>query len=172
MKFKKVFFSLIVAIVFAFNMSVYAFATEATFNGNNAIKTEEAETIIYQDEDLTIVKSKASENNNDGIAIANTVDYASTWLNSSDAGSFNITTSNSGTVGVTLKVESSSNNSFAYISVIKPNGDAFKNNIYVDPTSGNGEGEVLKMYFASSGTYKINYIAYTTVGMRIMCWMY
>lgn len=106
------------------------------------------------------------------LASTNAMTYGSTWVSSSNSGSFTVSTNNSGTIGITLKVESSSNDSWAYLSVQKPNGSYFKNNVYVDPTTGNGDGAVYKMYFASSGTYTIHYIAYTSVGMRLMCWLY
>lgn len=110
----------------------------------------------------------------DTISVASTrgTDYGNAWISSSSAGSFTVTTSKSGTLYMTLKAESSSNSSWAYVSVKKPNGSYYANNIYVDPTSEGGEGVHLKMTFASAGTYTIVYNAYTTAGMRLMCWIY
>ena len=103
---------------------------------------------------------------------AKTTDYESVWLNYSAQGSFDIYNHNSGTVGVTLKVESSSNASTASIKVKKPDGSYFLNSVSIDPTTNNGNGGVYTMYFAATGTYTIEYTAFTTAGMRIMCWMY
>lgn len=99
-------------------------------------------------------------------------DYGNAWISSSSAGSFTVTTSKSGTIYMTLKVESSSSDSFAEVSVWKPNGSAYDGIIHVDPSSENGGGVHLQMYCAQSGTYTIGYNASTTAGMRLMCWIY
>lgn len=103
---------------------------------------------------------------------AKTTDYESVWLDNSAQGSFDIYNHNSGTVGVTLKVESSSNTSTANIKVKKPDGSYFLNGVAIYPYTNGGNGGVYTIYFAQTGTYTIEYNAYTTVGMRIMCWMY
>ena len=152
-----------------------AFAAEATPEANTqSVVLQEGETIVYQDEDVTIVQCTNDEEDAEEnvVAATNSTDYGSVWLNSSSSGSFSVYTSNSGTIGITLKAESSSNDSWAYMSVQKPNGSYFKNNVYVDPTTGSGEGARYKMYFATRGQYTIHYVAYTSVGMRLMCWLY
>ncbi len=101
-----------------------------------------------------------------------TVDYESVWLNSSASGSFPIYNHNGGTVGITLKVESASDASVANINVKKPDGSYYLNGVAVNPNTNNGNGAVFQLLFAQTGTYTIEYTAYTTVGMRIMCWMY
>lgn len=106
------------------------------------------------------------------IASTRSTDYGDAWIGSSGSGSFTVTTSKGGTLRMTLKVESASNSSFAYVSVKKPNGTYYKNDIYVDPTSESGEGVHLMMILASAGTYTISYNAVTTAGMRLMCWIY
>ncbi len=168
MKFTRKIFTLLLAICLTFStVSATAFAAETN---SNSIVLPDNETIVYQDDDVTVVKVDESVQTEQASAKATT--YESVWLDSSDSGSFSVNTPNSGTIGITLKVESQSNDSWAYISVQKPNGDYFKNNVYIDPTTNNGEGGVYKMYFASSGDYTIHYIGYTSVGMRIMCWLY
>lgn len=99
-------------------------------------------------------------------------DYGNAWISSSSAGSFTVTTNRSGTIHMTLKAESSSNSSWAYVSVKKPDGTYYGNNIYVDPKSENGAGVHLTMVCSKSGTYTISYNASTTAGMRLMCWIY
>ena len=173
MKFTKKFFAMIMALCLCLSTSVTSvFAAEASeVNPSNATEICEGETIVYQDEDVTVVRVDDA-NSSMNLASTNAMTYGSTWVSSSNSGSFTVSTNNSGTIGITLKAESSSNDSWAYLSVQKPNGSYFKNNVYVDPTTGNGDGAVYKMYFASSGTYTIHYIAYTSVGMRLMCWLY
>lgn len=170
------FLAIVMALCMCLGTSVTnVFAAEATSDDNNqSVVLLEGETIVYQDEDVTIVQCANDEESSDENVVTSTrsTDYGSVWLNSSSSGSFSVYTSNSGTIGITLKVESSSNSSWAYMSVQKPNGSYFKNNVYVDPTTGGGEGARYKMYFASSGTYTIHYVAYTSVGMRLMCWLY
>jgi len=127
-------------------------------------------TLVYEDKGIIVRLGNPNDPNAPISPLATS--YAYVWLDASANGSFPIYTSNSGTIGITLKVESSSNSSWAYCSVYKPNGSAFWNNVYVDPTTNNGNGYQGTMLFASSGTYTIVYAAYTTVGMRLMCWLY
>ena len=100
------------------------------------------------------------------------VDYGYDWIDGSDSGSFTVNTSNSGTIGITLKIESNDSSAFAYCSIKKPNGSYYAQNIYVDQNSGGGDGVVMTAYFQQSGTYTIEYMAYSSTGTRIMCWIY
>lgn len=140
----KKFFSFLMAITLCLSIAVPAFAAD----------------------------SSSAQSDTISLASTRSTDYGNAWISSASAGSFTVTTSKSGTLYMTLKVESSSNSSWAYVSVKKPNGSYYANNIYVDPTSEGGEGVHLKMTFASAGTYTIVYNAYTSVGMRLMCWIY
>ena len=160
----KKFVSIVTSLVMILTMSTVAFAADDTFN-----IPSDAE-IVYQDDEITIVSSPLTDD--DLQTSLRNSNYGNAWVSSSTSGSFTVNNQHSGTVGLTLKVESSSNDSWAYISVLKPNGVAYLNNIYVDPTSGNGEGRKYTLYSASTGTYTFSYSAYTSVGMRIMAWMY
>ncbi|MGN1330671.1 MAG: hypothetical protein ACI4VN_04990 [Clostridia bacterium] len=160
----KKFVSIVTSLAMIFAMSTVAFAADDTFN-----IPSDAE-IVYQDDEITIVSSPLTDD--DLQTSLRNSNYGNAWVSSSTSGSFTVNNQHSGTVGLTLKVESSSNDSWAYISVLKPNGVAYLNNIYVDPTSGNGEGRKYTLYSASTGTYTFSYSAYTSVGMRIMAWMY
>ena len=106
--------------------------------------------------------------------VANEMSYESVWLNGPSGGSFPIHTNNTGTFGITIKVESSSSDSWTYCTVIDPSGNPCKgcNGLYIDRDTNGGDGWYGHVYNASSGTYQISYQAYTTVGMRIMCWIY
>lgn len=162
------------AAIMAFCLCFASIPAYAAESDSAVSPSVEEGTIVYQDDDITIVQTPLSADDNGAVmpAATNSSDYNSAWVSSSKSDSFPVNTSKSGTIGITLKVESSSNSSFAYISVKKPNGSYFKNDVYVDPTTGGGEGAQYTMYLASSGTYTIEYTAYTTVGMRIMCWLY
>lgn len=146
-------------------------AEKETIQNTNEITIPANETIVYQDEDVTVTRIEDESSQNRPVTY-NEMTYESVWLDSSAQGSFDIYTPNSGTIGITVKVESSSDNSWAWISIQKPDGSYFVNSKYVDRNTNNGEGGLYRIYSASSGTYKIHYIASTTVGMRIMCWFY
>lgn len=175
MKFTKVKKFIIFPMVLLFILSLSvpnAFADNLNNDSINKIIIPQTENILYQDKDITIVEVNSTNVFTEKGVNSRAMTYGSTWIDSSDSGSFSVNTEKSGTIGITLKAESSSDSSWAYMSVIKPDGTYFKNNVYINPTSGNGDGKNFKIYFASSGTYTINYIAYTDVGMRLMCWMY
>lgn len=161
------FVALCLAMVMAFSFSSVAFAAEPETNGFADVVLAEGETVAYQDDEVMIVETSAAES---GISPYST-DYNSVWVASSSSGNFSVYTSNSGTVGVILSVSSSDSSSSAYISIKKPNGSFFKNDVYLTPAQNGGEA-TYKMYFASSGTYTVYYTAYTTAGMRIMCTLY
>ncbi len=97
--------------------------------------------------------------------------YESTWLNNSSSGRFPIYCGNSGSVGVTFKVESSSTSSWAMIQLLDANGNAKTQLVYVDPTTNGGDGYYTHINIPA-GTYYVTFNASTNVGMRIMCWMY
>lgn len=158
---------LTLALILCLSSSSFVFAAEPA---------QEYGSIVYEDANVVVLLGNPDDPNapisTTALSATRGMDYESTWLDRSASGKFPIYTSKSGTIGITLKVESRSNSSWAYISVQKPNKSYFKNNVYVDPTTRGGEGWAGKMYSASSGTYYIHYAAHTSVGMRIMCWMY
>lgn len=166
----KSFVALCLAMVMAFSFSAVAFAATPDEHVTEPVVADDAAVVVYQDDEMTVVRTPVGADD-DGISPLST-DYNSVWLDSSGSGEFKVYTSNTGTVGITLKVESSSNESFAYISIKKPDGSYFKNKLLIDPTSGNGNGKEYTIFFAKSGSYTIEYTAWTEVGMRIMCWMY
>lgn len=159
--------ALCLAMVMAFSFSVSAFAATPEEAVDNSFVISEDATVVYQDDEMTIVETPVTTSS----VTPRSTDYNSVWLDSSSTGSFRVYTSNTGTVGITLKVESSSNNSSAVLSVQKPNGSYFKNDVFLTPGQSGGEVQYT-ILFASSGSYTIHYSAYTEVGMRIMCWMY
>ena len=158
---------LALAIMLCLSFSSFAYATESGPKFGDIVYEDEYIVVLFGNPDSPDTPISA-----EAVAMTRGSDYASIWVSSSSSGNFSINNTHSGTVGITLKVESTSNSSWAYLSVQKPDGSYFKNNIYVDPTTGGGAGWQGTMLFASTGTYKIHYTAYTSVGMRIMCWMY
>lgn len=124
-------------------------------------------TIVYQDDEITVIESDVPFGGEGGIAPLNELTYESTWINGSTGGRFPIYTPNTNT-WVTLAIESSSNDSCAYIQILNSNMNLVYGDVYVDNAHNN-------KYFQISGnpgTYYVNYMAYTSVGMRIMCWMH
>ena len=160
---------LVMAMAFSFSATAFAAAPDEAVT--DTVVVGENETIVYQDDEMTIVETPIDTDASAlGVSPLST-DYNSVWLDSSSNGSFKVYTSNTGTIGITLKVESPAAGSSAIISVKKPNGSYFKNNVFLTPDEDGGEKQY-KIYFAQSGSYTYEYSAYTTVGMRIMCWMY
>lgn len=89
----------------------------------------------------------------------------------SGSGSFTVSAPSgaSGSAGITLRSDCSSNGAFSYISIQKPDGSYFKNNIYLD---GNQEKK-LQIYFPQNGTYTIYYTTYTPdSSVHLQCWIY
>lgn len=163
--FKKI-FSALLAISLCLSMSTIAFAAE-----NNATTQ-----VIYEDSNIVVMLGNPDYATNDSANEMSTraSSYNYVWLDYAKGGYFEVYTSNSGTFGITLKVESSSDASFAHVSVISPNGEAVKGvgTVFLTPSSYGGQGFRGTIVSGSSGTYKINYNAFTDVGMRIMCWLY
>lgn len=125
--------------------------------------------ILYQDEDTVMYQSKSESDSFDMMSNARTpVDYESVWLNKSKSGSFRIHNSRNGKVGITWKVESSSNDSHAQIYMTNSYGLVVLATYDVHPY----DGDVFFRTTGAKGYYTLHYIAETTVGMRIMCWMY
>ncbi len=158
------FVALCMAMVMAFSFSAVAFAAEPATDAFSDVVLAEDETVAYQDDDVMIIESPAAVG---GISPLSTC-YNSAWISSNSHSSFGVYSDNSGTVGITIKTESSSDDSWAYITVLKPNGSEFQTNLYFKGT----QEKKYTMLFASKGTYTIKYSVYTSVGMRINCWIY
>lgn len=164
MKKFKSFVALCLAMVMAFSFSAVAFAAEPEADAFADVVLAEDETIAYQDDEVMIVESPATIS---GISPLSNC-YNGQWVGSTSSGSFTVNSDNSGTVGITISTEATSSSDWTYISVIKPNGNAFKTDIGFEGS----QSKEYKMYFASKGTYTIKYMVHTTNGLRINCWMY
>lgn len=165
------FVALCLVMAMAFSFSATAFAAAPDEAVTETVVVGENETIVYQDDEMTIVETPVGTDVNAFGVSPLATSYNSRWLDTSANGSFTVYTSNTGTIGITLKVESPSDSSTALISIKKPNGSYYKNNIFLTPGENGGEGQY-KIYFAQSGSYTYEYSAWTNAGMRIMCWMY
>ena len=167
----KKFLAILMTTVLCFGMPFYAFAANVSA-AEEQENLADGEFIIHQDDDITITAIPASMVDEESLA-ARATTYGSVWLDKSSEGNFKIKTSLRGTIGVTFKVESSSNNSWAFLTFKSPAGkDYFDNGVTVNPTTGNGDGYYFHIKNAKPGTYTVGYRGYTSVGMRIMCWMY
>ena len=145
---------------------------------SNVAFAETDSNIIYEDEHIVVMlgnpDSPESEVSEAALAIARDMEYEYVWLDSSSSGNFGIYNSTPGYLGITVKVESSSASSCAYCSIYDPNNEPCTgaSSFYVDRNTGNGEGWKGTILDSSVGTYKVQYLAYTDVGMRLMCWLY
>ena len=106
MNFFKRVFTMLLALCMTFGITTTtAFAAEVDASkSSTSIAIPVNESIIYQDEDVVI--TCVNETEQKSLMSAKATTYESVWLNSSDSGSFVVNTQNSGTIGVTLKVES------------------------------------------------------------------
>lgn len=158
--------ALLLTLCLSLGTTVTIFATDGATEGEiqktekQIFVTDENAKVVYEDSEKALVEYSVQPRENN---------YGNVWLNASNASSFPVYTTYSGTLGFTFKIEANDNSSWAYVSVQKPDKNYFWNNVYV----GGNAGEVLKTaYGASSGTYNIHYAAYTSAGMRLMCWIY
>lgn len=161
---KKVILSLlgVLTLGLAFTAPTQTFAKE-----NSKFNLPEDAVILYQDEDAVMYQSKSESESKEKLARA-PMDYESMWVNKTQPGSFSIYNNRSGNMGVTWKVESSSNSSHARIWMEAPGHLPFLQTKDIYPSDGD-------VYFRTNGirgTYTIHFDAFTNVGMRIMCWMY
>ena len=158
------FVALCLAMFMAFSFSAVAFAAEPEADAFADVVLTEDETVAYQDDEVMIVESPAAA----GMVSPLSNCYNGQWVGSTSSGSFSLYSDNSGTVGVTVSTEATSSSDLTYITIVKPNGNHFKTDI----TFSGSQSKKYTMYFASKGTYKISYHAYTDNGLRINCWMY
>lgn len=175
MKKMKHFVTLGLACILCLSFSITAFASEVqNTDNNNKFNLPDDAVVIYEEDDIVLYQSKSESDIRKEVATLTArsgVDYESVWLNRASTGSYKIYCSHSRKVGVTIGIESSSNDSWAQITIKRPDGR------YLFPKNGGkirpSDGEVLmRMADGTIGTYTINYQASTQVGMRIMCWMY
>lgn len=125
--------------------------------------------ILYEDEQVCFYQSE-SKTTQDELSVNPRVDdnYGYAWVNSSSISYFHVNCTLTGTVQGTFKVESSSSQSSAQMTISGPAAQV-PSSITVAPWSGD-------VYFTlkgcTAGRYTVSYIATTTVGMRLMCWLY
>ena len=125
--------------------------------------------ILYQDENAILYQSK-EDNSPIKPSSTNESNYNSKWIDRTSTGqSFDVYCTYTGTTGVTWKVESSSNNSYAQIYMTNPLGLPVLATKTVRPSDGDVH---LQLANASVGNYKVHFDGYTTVGMRVLCWFY
>ena len=148
----KKFLTFLIALVFCLSSTTFAMAADST--------SEFATSTVSEDDLTTVYETRSNLN------------YGSIWLNAGESGgfSFNVTTSYSGNIGFTFKVESSDPSAFATISMKDPNGKELVQAVGLT-VKANGEafGTIVG---GVPGTYTVTGIAYAPAGTRIMCWLY
>lgn len=157
----KKFISIVLALCFALGATLTASAASQYSDVEKPISVSENAKIIYENDDYALVQVEP-------LTTQRSSGYGYSWINSVEVGSFTVYTPYEGTLGFTFKIEAEDDSSDAYVSVEKPNGNYYWNNVYVP----NSREVLKKAYYASSGTYTIHYNAYTSAGMRLMCWIY
>ncbi len=153
-------FSLLASTIACLSFPINTYASQK----NSDLLPKDAK-ILYEDDNAVLYQTKTGSGN-----VKSPVDYESKWINSSTTGdSFPIYNNRSGECGVTWAVESSSNESYAQIWMSNSLGLPILNTRTVRPSDGE---VVFRLKNSSKGYYTVHFLAHTTVGMRIMCWMY
>lgn len=124
--------------------------------------------IVYEDEGICMYQSLSKSAEESEIVPYVDDNYGYAWVSSDDTGTFNVNCTLTGTVKGTFKVESSKEASVAKMTISGPMAQ-----LAVTKRLHPSHGDV---YFTlngcQKGTYEVSYIANTTVGMRLMCWLY
>jgi len=131
--------------------------------------------IIYEDEKLVVMLGKPEGHPSIQIrSTRNVSNYESVWMDGPSGGNLEIYNANTGSFGMTLKLESSDSSAWAFCTVVAPNGNHVvgAEGINLSPNYNNGKGWYTTIRPGMQGTYKIEYAAYGTAGMRLMCWIY
>ena len=106
------------------------------------------------------------------ISVLAHTEYGNVWLNKGSyiGKSFSVSNTHTGKTGVTLKLESTSTDSWAQVYLTNPKGQTVLTTVKLD---NNRKEAKFTLTNAVKGTYKINYIGTAGKnGMRLMCWMY
>lgn len=124
--------------------------------------------IIYEDEGICMYQSLSKSNEESNIVPYVDDNYGYAWINNDKIDSFYINCTLSGTVNGTFKVESSSESSVAQMTISGPMSQlAVTRRLH--PSS---DEVFFTLNGCQKGTYEVSYIANTTVGMRLLCWLY
>lgn len=101
---------------------------------------------------------------------ARTNNYNSLWVNPGYYYSKSFTVYNTGNLGVTWKVESTNNNSYAQIRMTTPSGSTVLHTAKLYPSNGDHR---FRLNAAETGPYTINFMGEAkSTGMRVLCWFY
>lgn len=97
--------------------------------------------------------------------------YNSKWLEKGSYynQSFQVYNTHTGSVGVTLKVESSSPNSWAQIYLTNPYGLTVIYTVTATPAKGDIRFTIPN---GVVGNYTVHFDCYAAAGMRVLCWTY
>lgn len=175
MKILKRISALYLALCLCFGCVNTSFAS--TTDKDMSVSTNSAHVILYEDDEVILYQDK-SENTaitplieNAGIAPLSDDNYGNVWLNQANAvrsGSFPVNCTYTGNKGITFKIESSSNSSYAQVYMTKG-----KNVVFGAVTVRPSDGDLhCTLKNASRGTYAVHCMVLPVRGMRIMCWIY
>lgn len=181
MKMTKRFVALLMAVAMCLGMmSMSALAAEVPETANESSSEMDAliqslpedAVILYQDENAIMYQSKEESSSESGIMPLTDNNYGYAWIDKgAPTGYFKVyNTHQVGSLGVTWKVETSSETDYATLWMDNPSGFPVlkAQDVYA------GDGDVRFVVLAGTkGYYKVNYIpTKVTTGMRIMCWTY
>ena len=163
----KKFLALLMALTLCLSMAAPAFAAGVAEDDNVS-----AATVVYEYDKIVVYDARGT-------------DYGYVWFDSKGSlqeDNIYVNTGLSGTVRMTLGIESSSKKSHAFVYVYNPNGTMLylKNDMTGTYTCELGDyegGWVAEQKFTftgqPSGTYRINvHNVYAPAGTRVMCWIY
>lgn len=166
MKILKRITALFLTLCLCFGCVNTAFAT--TTDKDMSVSTDSDHVILYEDDEVILYQDKSEDT---AITPLSDDNYGNVWLNQANAvrsGSFPVNCTYTGNRGMTFKVESSSNSSYAQVYMTK-GGNVVFGTVTVRPSNGDLHCTLKN---ASRGTYAVHYMALPVRGMRIMCWIY
>lgn len=117
----------------------------------------------------TEIKPTETQQKSESTASERATYYESRWFDTDANGNFSIYCGNSGSVGVTIKLESTDSDAFCMVQLFKSNGQkVMPSAVTLSPS----RPEYYTHFNLQPGTYYVQCLGYSNTGMRIMCWMY
>ena len=161
-------------------LTCFSITASTIIPSNVAFAAEAQPATIYEDENVVVLLGNPDDPNAElsetaaALSSARALSYESNWENGSASGNLYINTSNSGSFGVTVKIQSSDSNAFAYCSLYNPNGSVCKglSSFYVNQNTNSGDGFLGTIVNGPSGRYKLSYMLSSSAGTRVMIWLY
>ena len=160
---------MVLSLMLCLNLSTVAYAAEA-----DMYKGEE---VVANLGDIIITYSPLDEND-DGItpmSETNPVEdnYNGVWLDDGThyGNELVVRNTHTGRIGMTISVESNSNDSYAQINITNPKGLPLLKVLTVRPNTPKSQREFI-IENGLKGNYTLHYTARSEGGMRLNCWTY